>query len=549
MPDRKPLILLFLLLVAGCALDGLWLEPRHLLLRDEVHLDLRPPTRWNQPAAALRIVHFSDLHVRTETPALRRLLASVRLDEPDWIAISGDVISNSSRETVWRARTATAAALVAELRRLAPVVAVQGHSEYQGEVVEALGRAGIEWLSNEGIELRPGGPVLLGLNQQVGWEALPRPDGRLHLAAQRSFELREDSKEGGFVAAVREGPRDNLYLHWDPHQDLPSGGSGPHLARTDGPLTWSGYELRCELRIDRPSAGAGVTVHSRFVAGEDRMLRLRRIAGGRSEPASFVLVPHGTAFTAGETDTGVVPEPRRWYRVRVRTEVEERSSDGAVRIRAKVWPADGEEPADWQAWAEDRSATQVTSGTVGLWAWEEGGASFRDVQVIARPGEAGERVLLEEPFRTEDAPGSRLPPGWREGARASRLELALARSPEAAPNTVSGTPRLVLSHTPGVVLEAAHRGLEAVLAGHTHGGQVRLPFLGALTTRSFLGPHYDRGVFHFGSPSARGLTTLHVSSGVGTSLVPVRFFDPPRYAVIQVFSDSAQPAQQVRPAR
>jgi len=84
------------------------------------------------------------------------------------------------------------------------------------------------------------------------------------------------------------------------------------------------------------------------------------------------------------------------------------------------------------------------------------------------------------------------------------------------------------------VLEASQRGIEAVLAGHTHGGQVRLPFLGALTTRSSLGPFYDLGLFDFAAANQRGVTTLYINSGVGTSLLPLRFFCPPRFAVVEL---------------
>jgi predicted MPP superfamily phosphohydrolase len=87
---------------------------------------------------------------------------------------------------------------------------------------------------------------------------------------------------------------------------------------------------------------------------------------------------------------------------------------------------------------------------------------------------------------------------------------------------------------PQPTLEAAWRGLDAVLAGHTHGGQVRLPGGRALTTRTPLGPYYDRGVFDFAAPNARGWTRLYLNSGVGTSVLPVRFLCPPRYAVVEV---------------
>ena len=108
--------------------------------------------------------------------------------------------------------------------------------------------------------------------------------------------------------------------------------------------------------------------------------------------------------------------------------------------------------------------------------------------------------------------------------------MALARSPQVPP----GTPVIVLSHMADVAREASRRGIPVVLAGHTHGGQVRIPFFGALTTRSSLGAFYDRGRFEFAAPNDRGLTTLYINPGIGMSVIPVRFDCPPRWAVVEV---------------
>lgn len=62
----------------------------------------------------------------------------------------------------------------------------------------------------------------------------------------------------------------------------------------------------------------------------------------------------------------------------------------------------------------------------------------------------------------------------------------------------------------------------------THGGQVRLPFVGALITRTAIGRRYDRGLFTWpGAANGAEPTLLYVNAGVGTSILPVRFFDPP----------------------
>ena len=67
------------------------------------------------------------------------------------------------------------------------------------------------------------------------------------------------------------------------------------------------------------------------------------------------------------------------------------------------------------------------------------------------------------------------------------------------PATLSGIdPRqfcLLLAHSPQVAIRAARAGADLLLSGHTHGGQVRFPFIGALDTHNALGRQVDQGLF------------------------------------------------------
>lgn len=92
---------------------------------------------------------------------------------------------------------------------------------------------------------------------------------------------------------------------------------------------------------------------------------------------------------------------------------------------------------------------------------------------------------------------------------------------DTAPMTV------LLAHDPRRLTEAASLGVPLVLSGHTHGGQVVLPILGAVAERKFSPP-----VPVLSGIGQRGDTTMFVSRGVGTVYVPVRVNCPPEVAVL-----------------
>jgi len=88
-------------------------------------------------------------------------------------------------------------------------------------------------------------------------------------------------------------------------------------------------------------------------------------------------------------------------------------------------------------------------------------------------------------------------------------------------------PTIVLAHDP---FWFAHvpAGPHLTLAGHTHGGQVRLPWIGALTNASRAPLRWS-----LGHVTERG-RQLYVTSGIGTSGIPLRIGTPPEFAVIDV---------------
>ena len=86
---------------------------------------------------------------------------------------------------------------------------------------------------------------------------------------------------------------------------------------------------------------------------------------------------------------------------------------------------------------------------------------------------------------------------------------------------------LLLVHYPSWADVFAEQRFDLILAGHTHGGQVRLPFIGPLIL-PFDSGTYDLGLFQTGSGP------LYVSSGVGNFYADVRFNCRPEIVVFEI---------------
>ena len=87
---------------------------------------------------------------------------------------------------------------------------------------------------------------------------------------------------------------------------------------------------------------------------------------------------------------------------------------------------------------------------------------------------------------------------------------------KAAGGVPPGDFSLLLSHTPEIYRQAAHSGFDALLAGHTHGGQICLPGGVPITLDSDLPRRFGAGAWRYGGMAG------YTSAGVGCSIVTVR---------------------------
>jgi predicted MPP superfamily phosphohydrolase len=87
--------------------------------------------------------------------------------------------------------------------------------------------------------------------------------------------------------------------------------------------------------------------------------------------------------------------------------------------------------------------------------------------------------------------------------------------------------RVLLSHSPDQIRWARRHRFDLMLAGHTHGGQIRFPLIGPLLAPSLYGTKYASGVF------CEPPTLLHVSRGV-SGLTPIRYNCPPEISLLRL---------------
>ncbi len=139
------------------------------------------------------------------------------------------------------------------------------------------------------------------------------------------------------------------------------------------------------------------------------------------------------------------------------------------------------------------------------------------------------RVLRDEAVTLDLGPGRLhvvgLDDRGRDWARGIVSDERLADLLEVAP---PGVPVLLLVHRPDVFGQAAEGGVALMLSGHTHGGQLALPWFGGRRRNlaEFI-TRFDRGLFRIGS------SALYVNSGLGVTGQRIRLWTPREISVFE----------------
>jgi uncharacterized protein len=182
------------------------------------------------------------------------------------------------------------------------------------------------------------------------------------------------------------------------------------------------------------------------------------------------------------------------------------------------WATDRVEPEVFGAVLKDLRAPLGVYSVLGNHDWWYNGAKVR------RGLEQNEIRVLENESAKVDARGTSF---WLAGladlwTRPQKIADTVATVPE-------GQPLIVLTHNPDIFPNVSQR-VQLVLAGHTHGGQVRFPIIGPVIESSEYG--WVRG--HLFADNHH----LFVTTGIGTSIIPVRFGLPPEIVLLTLKSGS-----------
>jgi uncharacterized protein len=205
---------------------------------------------------------------------------------------------------------------------------------------------------------------------------------------------------------------------------------------------------------------------------------------------------------------------------------EDESSEAAIRERRLNMPV--------AEIADGLSGLKATYGVFVVLGNHDG--FYGDDRVAAEFLRVGYRVLQHDIAVIEND-GARLrifgmidhlslPPNW----------VAISNEAKALLEASGSGDVIVLQHSPDILPVISGElsispELRLMLAAHTHGGQVRFPLIGAPIVPSSYGQKYVRGHIREND------IDMFVTSGVGTSVLPVRFGVPPEIAVLTIRSD------------
>lgn len=161
-------------------------------------------------------------------------------------------------------------------------------------------------------------------------------------------------------------------------------------------------------------------------------------------------------------------------------------------------------------------------GKIAIWGNRDyGGGAVRKYGELMK--DAGFTLLKNENLT--------VPVGEEKSILITGLDDALLGGPQLPerPEAPEADLQILLVHEPDVAGDYSENGYDLILSGHSHGGQVRLPFIKVVTTA--LGEKYTGGTYQIGGENG---VPLYVNTGIGTTHISARFGVVPEIALFHV---------------
>jgi len=453
--------------VAGMTsgLDALVIEPQLTLTTTEIALPVTHGGRLARALGAARVVHLSDLHVTGYGIRERRLAARLKELAPDLVLMTGDYGDGADGMTALTR-------VLAPVRPRYGVWAVLGNNDhYRGQrdaIVAALEAAGVMVLVNRAATVRgAGGPFAIA-------------------GVDDPHYGRDD------VTAAMQGLPGDLPVILLAHSPdlLQRKGRGLLINAGDASGPWKRGWFWQDGSHVRPDPGVVVFP----TTGRRRVRIVRREDGVGFEEIRLVPAAQDAHDGRGRR---LGPLGRRMMR-------EPRHVPGEIVIRASQ-VRDADVKGGWKKMPTTEGVTLFSVPDAGLtqtWV-DPSPESYFEAELDAVEGTAYHvwvRVMSANDQGTSDS-----------------LFVQFTDS-----LNVDGRPDYRIGEA---VPEVDTHRVDLMLAGHEHGGQVRLPFIGPLEPNVRRSP-YQMGLYQVGE------MPLFVSRGIGWSSLPVRFWCPPEVVVI-----------------
>ncbi|RLQ90601.1 metallophosphoesterase [Falsibacillus albus] len=167
-------------------------------------------------------------------------------------------------------------------------------------------------------------------------------------------------------------------------------------------------------------------------------------------------------------------------------------------------------------------------GKIGIYGNHDHGGYGTDIYRKVM-NKSGFRLLKNEGIDISTASGASI--------HIAGLDDAMLGTPniqKALRNEKKGQFTILLSHAPDLADAVSVEGADLQLSGHSHGGQIKLPFYGPVVTPPYA-RKYIEGMYHI---NQKYPLTLYVNRGLGTTRLPFRFLSIPEISLFTLYTSS-----------